>query len=191
MLTIISHELAGNSRPCCHYTRTKRGPGKLHTSHSSDYYVGVVNYLWCYHLTLYLLTKLVQWWSNKTFLEFFVLEFFIHLPKILPYLWVQVCIEEIGSSCLTAASVPRNCKRTGWISLCSIAHPPSVQETSLCPGHHGGSTMIHNGKPCKVWVLKFGSWYEKKCFSLLDKYFPTKPGFKVYYLTAKSFIFIF
>lgn len=90
-LAIISHEWAGNSRSCWHYTRNKRGSGKLRTGHSSDYHVGVINYLWCYHLTLSLFTQLVQWWSNNSFIEFFVLEFFIHLPKILPYLWVQVC----------------------------------------------------------------------------------------------------
>lgn len=63
-----------------------------------------------------LFTRQMQWRSIiKSFLEFFVLGFFIYLPKIPPHLLVQVWREEIGPPCLTTASVPRNVK--GWLDL--------------------------------------------------------------------------
>lgn len=113
----VSHEPARNSRSCPHYTGTKRCPRKLDTGHSSDYHVGLFiifdvttsPYPW-------LFTRQMQWRAIiKSFLEFFVLGFFIYLPKIPPHLLVQVRREEIGPSYLTTASVPRNFK--GWLDL--------------------------------------------------------------------------
>lgn len=49
---VTTHELAGHSRTCPHYAGTKRGSRKLYTGQSSDYHVGVINYLWCHYFLL-------------------------------------------------------------------------------------------------------------------------------------------